>query len=314
MNDASQRGDENDQVQGAPPRVLAVDDDPSLLHFYERALEASGYSVVIADSAEDALKTLDTEAFDVIVSDLWMPGKTGLDLLREVRLRNLDLPVIIVTAAPDLQTALRALDEGALRYLVKPVNAAQLTDAVRRAVALHRMSRLKRQALELMHQGGDAPGDRVSLRLSFDRAVSTMTLAYQPVVDSESRMVFGYEALLRPKHPAFTTPSELLVHPRDLLDDQLYDAKAPLSAQAPRVILEITERSLLEEVPSAHARIESLRQLGFRLAIDDLEVLLIAEGVETAEERDTLRELRCPLMQGYFFARPGAPFPKVSSG
>jgi EAL domain-containing protein (putative c-di-GMP-specific phosphodiesterase class I) len=124
------------------------------------------------------------------------------------------------------------------------------------------------------------------------------------------------------------------------------------------VILEITERSLLEEVPSAHARIQSLRKLGFRLAIDDLgagyaglnswaqlepdlvkldmtlvrdinlmpikrslvkamidvcrdlDVALIAEGIETVEERDALRELRCPLMQGYLFARPAASFPE----
>jgi EAL domain-containing protein (putative c-di-GMP-specific phosphodiesterase class I) len=148
------------------------------------------------------------------------------------------------------------------------------------------------------------------------------------------------------------------LHPRDLLDDQLHDSRSPLSAVASQVILEITERSLLEEVPSAHARVESLRQLGFRLAIDDLgagyaglnswaqlepdlvkldmtlvrdihlmptkrslvkamidvcrdlDVLLIAEGIETAEERDALGELRCPLMQGYFFARPGPPFPE----
>lgn len=385
------------QLQGPAVRVLAVDDEPSLLHFYQRALGASGYAVEVAESADEALGMLETGAFEVIVSDLWMPGKSGLDLLREVRQRDLDLPVIIVTAAPDLETALGALDAGALRYLLKPVHSAELAEAVRRAAALHRMSRLKRQALALM-QRGDEPGELASLRITFDRAVSTMTLAYQPVVDLESRTLFGYEALLRSQEPAFPSPPQLLaaaerlgqldqvgqrvralaagvgprlpegasllvnLHPRDLLDEQLYHPQAPLSALAPRVILEITERSLLEEVPSAHARIEALRKLGFRLAIDDLGagyaglnswaqlepdlvkldmtlvrdihltptkralvramidvcrelgVELIAEGIETAEERDTLRALRCPLMQGYLFARPGAAFPEARFG
>lgn len=381
-------------------RILAVDDEPSLLHFYERTLSAHGYSVVTAENAEEALRALDAGGppFDVIVSDLWMPGKTGLDLLREVRVRDLDLPLMIVTAAPDLETALRALDEGVLRYLLKPVRGEQLVEAVRRAVALHRMSRLKRQALEMMQHPGNEPGDRASLRISFDRALAAMTLDYQPVIDPASRVVFGFEALLRPQDPAFAGPPQMLdaaerlgllnslgrrvreiaagdaprlargvnllvnLHPRDLLDEQLYDAAAPLTAVAEQVILEITERSLLEEVPSAHARVERLRGLGYRLAIDDLgagyaglnswaqlepdlvkldmalvrdihrmptkrslvkamidvcrdlDVRLIAEGIETVEERDALRDLQCPLMQGYYFARPGPAFPEPRFG
>jgi EAL domain-containing protein (putative c-di-GMP-specific phosphodiesterase class I) len=377
----------------AKPRILAVDDEPALLHYYQRAISAGGYEVVTCERPSDALTQLDGSRFDAIITDLAMPGMSGIELLRAVRTRDMDVPVIIVTASPALETALQAIDEGALRYLVKPVRAEQLMSAIERAVALGRMSRLKRQALALLQQRGDEPGDRAGAVAAFDRALSSLVMVYQPVVDVGQRTVFGYEALLRTHEKAYSSPLQLLeaaerldrlpalgrhvralvaaqadsapdvaaflvnLHPRDLLDEALFDPKAPLSKHAPRVVLEVTERSLLDDVPNPHGRIAALRALGFRVAVDDLgagyaglnsfaqlepdlvkldlslvrdihlsamkrslvqamievcrslDVHLIAEGVEIAAERDVLTELRCPLMQGYLFARPGPPFP-----
>jgi EAL domain-containing protein (putative c-di-GMP-specific phosphodiesterase class I) len=373
-------------------RVLAVDDEEALLRYYQRAVGSAGYEVVTCERPADALAELDKGRFDVILTDLAMPGMSGIELLRAARTRDMDVPVIIITASPALETALQAIDEGALRYLVKPVRAEELLSAVERAVALGRMSRLKRQALAMLQQRGDEPGDRAGAIAAFDRALAGLTMAYQPVVDVAAGTVFGYEALMRSSEKAYASPMVLLeaaerldrlndlgrrvrilvaeqvplapptsallvnLHPRDLLDNDLFDPKAPLSLQARRVILEITERSLLEDVPNPHARIARLRALGYRIAVDDLgagyaglnsfaqlepdlvkldltlvrdihlaptkrslvqamievcrqlKVLLIAEGVETAAERDVLSELRCPLMQGYLFARPGPPF------
>jgi EAL domain-containing protein (putative c-di-GMP-specific phosphodiesterase class I) len=374
-------------------RVLAVDDEEALLRYYQRAVGSAGYEVVTCERPTDALAELDKGRFDVIITDLAMPGMSGIELLRAVRTRDMDVPVIIITASPALETALQAIDEGALGYLVKPVRAEQLLSAVERAVGLGRMSRLKRQALALLQQRGDEPGDRAGAVAAFDRALTGLTMAYQPVIDVAARTIFGFEALMRSSEKAYASPMALLeaaerldrltdlgrrirnlvaeqvprapagaamlvnLHPRDLLDDHLFDPTSPLSQQAKRVILEITERSLLEDVPNPHARIARLRALGYRVAVDDLgagyaglnsfaqlepdlvkldltlvrdihlaptkrslvqamievcrqlKVLLIAEGVETAAERDVLTELRCPLMQGYLFARPGPPFP-----
>lgn len=374
-------------------RILAVDDEEALLRYYQRAIGAGGYEVVTCERPADALNELDTSRFDVIITDLAMPGMSGIELLRAVRTRDMDVPVIIITASPALETALQAIDEGALKYLVKPVHAQELLATIERAVALGRMSRLKRQALALLQQRGDEPGDRASAAAALERALSGLTMAYQPVVDVAKGTVFGYEALMRTSEKAYPSPLAVLeaaerldrlpdlgrrirelvaaqsaqapdgvavlvnLHPRDLLDEQLFDRRAPLSLVAKRVILEITERSLLEDVANPHARIARLRALGFRVAVDDLgagyaglnsfaqlepdvvkldltlvrdihlssmkrslvqamievcrtlNVLLIAEGVETAAERDVLTELRCPLMQGYLFAKPGPPFP-----
>jgi EAL domain-containing protein (putative c-di-GMP-specific phosphodiesterase class I) len=372
-------------------RVLAVDDEEALLRYYQRAIGAAGYEVTCCERPTDALAELDKTRFDVIITDLAMPGMSGIELLRAVRTRDMDVPVIIITASPALDTALQAIDEGALKYLVKPVRAEQLLGAVERAANLGRMSRLKRQALAMLQQRGDEPGDRAGAVALFERALGGLSMAYQPVIDVAAGTVFGYEALMRSVEKAYASPLALLeaaerldrlpdlgrrirelvagqvppegaallvnLHPRDLLDDQIFEPEAPLSKQAHRVILEITERSLLEDVPNPHARIARLRALGYRVAVDDLgagyaglnsfaqlepdlvkldltlvrdihlssmkrslvqamievcrslNVLLIAEGVETIEERDVLTELRCPLMQGYLFARPGPPFP-----
>ncbi|HEY2030868.1 MAG TPA: EAL domain-containing protein [Myxococcales bacterium] len=379
-------------------RILAVDDEEALLRYYQRAIGAGGYEVVTCERPADALNELDTSRFDAIITDLAMPGMSGIELLRAVRTRDMDVPVIIVTASPALETALQAIDEGALKYLVKPVRAEELLSTIERAVALGRMSRLKRQALALLQQRGDEPGDRATATAAFDRVLSGLTMAYQPVVDVAKGTVFGYEALMRTTEKSYPSPLAVLeaaerldrladlgrrirelvavqtaqapdgaailvnLHPRDLLDEQLFDRKAPLSLVAKRVILEVTERSLLEDVPNPHARIARLRGLGFRVAVDDLgagyaglnsfaqlepdvvkldltlvrdihlssmkrslvqamievcrslNVLLIAEGVETAAERDVLTELRCPLMQGYLFARPAPSFSAPALG
>src|SRR5258706_10533417 len=142
--------------------------------------------------------------------------------------------------------------------------------------------------------------------MSFERALGTLWMAYQPIVWAPSQTLFGYEALLRTREPALPHPGLVLdtaerlgrqielgrkvrasaagsladdhgevvlfvnLRPMDLLDDALLSADAPLTTVAHRVILEITERTPLEKVPNVRERVAALRRLGFRIAIDDL--------------------------------------------
>ncbi|MFO0749224.1 MAG: EAL domain-containing protein [Myxococcota bacterium] len=225
--------------------------------------------------------------------------------------------------------------------------------------------------------------------------MDAMWIAFQPIVDPAGSMR-GYEAFLRSDAPDFATaasvlelaetldrsqelgrlvrervagelaaaiPSSLVafvnLHPHELLDERLFDTSAPLSLSASHIVLEITERASLSEVPDVKARVARLRALGYRIAIDDLGagyagltsitllepeivkldmslvrdidraptsqrvvaaltamcqslgVLTVAEGVETQAERDTVVELGCDLLQGYFFARPTRGIPQV---
>jgi len=176
-----------------------------------------------------------------------------------------------------LDTAIAALECGALQYLGKPVAAEVLCASVARACTLHRLAVAKRQAQELQGMLHGAPGDLISLRLSFDNALETLWLAFQPVVRSDGR-VAGYEALApiarahAARSRAFIGAAERLGRldelgardpricsasfcraPADAIlflicmprpgDDALYGSSEPLDALARRVVFEITERA-----------------------------------------------------------------------
>lgn len=286
--------------------VLIVDDDPDVAQSLKRVLERHGIRVVLAPDGQAAVDLLEKARFDVILSDIQMPRMTGVDLLTRIRARDLDVPVLLMTGEPKLETAIEAVSLGALQYLVKPIDTKVLVRTVERASRLHRMAQVKRDAFKLAGEDELLAGDRAGLMARFDRALETLTMAFQPIVDANRRTIFGYEALVRPTEPSMANPSAILaaaerldrlhelgrrirelsatafgaapagalllvnLHTQDLLDPDLFRADAPLSAHAERVILEVTERSTLDDVRDVQERVSMLRSLGFRIAIDDL--------------------------------------------
>jgi EAL domain-containing protein (putative c-di-GMP-specific phosphodiesterase class I) len=242
-------------------------------------------------------------------------------------------------------------------------------------------------------QRSQLAADLADLELDFERALRSLTMAFQPIVRPDGAL-YGYEALMRSADPALPHPGAILdaaerlsrlerlgrnvrastarafaeadpsrglvfvnVHALDLLDRSLSSPYSPLAKLASRVVLEITERASLDNVPDVRYRVAELREMGYRIAIDDLgaghsrmnqfrpldtdfvkldmslvrnidghpvkqqlvssvtslcrdqRILVIGEGVETAAEAETLIRLGCDLLQGYFIARPGPPFP-----
>jgi EAL domain-containing protein (putative c-di-GMP-specific phosphodiesterase class I) len=368
-------------------QVLVVDDDDAIRAAVARCLERAGFRVVQAAAPSEAIKAIVGQGFDAVVSDITMPEFDGIELLRRVRSHDLDLPVVLLTGAPSLDTAVSALEHGAFRYLTKPVDWELLARTVRQAADMHALARLRRQLLALAPEGALQVGDRSGLEARFDAGLERLYLVFQPIVSFGARRVFAYEALMRSEEPSLPHPGALLdaaerlgrlrdlsravrklahractelpdgvllfvnLHPQDLDDEQLV-AEDMGRAAAGRIVYEITERARLEQVKSPRAQVERLRELGYRVAIDDIgagyaglntvaqlepEVLkldmelvrgihesalrqnlvgsmvelcrrmgmqVIAEGVETEEERDTLVALGCDLLQGFLFARP----------
>jgi EAL domain-containing protein (putative c-di-GMP-specific phosphodiesterase class I)/ActR/RegA family two-component response regulator len=374
-------------------RVLVADDDEQVLRTCERVLTAAGFQVTAAWNGSAARQQFTGGSFDAVVSDISMPEMSGIELLKEIRTRDLDVPVLLMTAFPTTDTAIAALEGGALGYLKKPFDGKALVDGVSRAVRLHRLACLKREAANLDADALKQFGDRAGLEVALESALASMWVAFQPVVRWSSQEVFAYEALMRTKelrlpHPGAVigaaerlgrlsevgravrmnvarvmhqSPVPLLfvnLHAHDLLDDELYSSDAPLSSVASNVVLEITERVSLEDIKDCEARVNALRKQGFRFAIDDLgagyaglssfaqlepevvkfdmslvrnidasatkrrlirsmstlfkemDILVVAEGVETPRERDSLIATGCDLFQGYLFARPDRGFPQ----
>ena len=381
----------------APSRglILMVDDEPAIARAYARTLGTAGFTVVTAGDGHEAANAARDKSFDVIISDIAMPGMDGIELLRTVREYDLDVPFIIMTGGPAVHSAAQAMEYGALRYLIKPVLPDDLEAVVARAVRLHQMAKIKREALEMFRLEGKHLGDRASLEARLGRAMESLWIAYQPIVSWSRRTVFAYEALVRNEEPTLRSPPDLFeaaerlgrlqelgravrdrvartldeqpmsallfinLHAMELDDDSLISADAPLSRHASRVVLEVTERAPLEKIRDVTARVAQLRGLGYRIAVDDLgagyagltsfahlepevvkvdmslirgidrspmkqkllrsiitlcrelEIQIIAEGVETVSERDALIGLGGDLCQGYLFARPEKPWTDI---
>jgi EAL domain-containing protein (putative c-di-GMP-specific phosphodiesterase class I) len=286
-----------------PTRLLLAEDDELLRRVFARLFRADGYEVDLAADGEAALELLKAKRFDAILTDIAMPRLSGIDLLRAVRERDADVPIVLMTGGPQLSTALQAIEHGAFRYLVKPVELTELKAVVRRAASFHRLAQLKREALELLGDG-TLKDDRESLERAFRRALDGLWMAFQPIVTWPNCTLFGYEALLRTDEPSLSRPPDLIaaaerlqrlpelgravrnavaaqmpcaagsifvnLHASDLVDDHLLDKSSPLSAHAGRVVLEITERAGLDAVKDAGMRVEMLKKMGYRVAIDDL--------------------------------------------
>src|SRR5262249_47724323 len=107
------------------------------------------------------------------------------------------------------ESAVQAMEYGALRYLIKPIDPEELEEAVTRAVRLHQMAKIKREALELFRLEGKHLGDRAGLEARFGNALRTLWVAYQPIVSWSSQRVFAFEALVRNEETTLRSPPDL---------------------------------------------------------------------------------------------------------
>ncbi len=116
-------------------RILVVDDDAGQRSLLETFLRAKGYRTTAAASGEAALQLLATETFSMIISDVRMPGMSGIETLRRVREKHPALPVLLVTAFADIRSAVAAMRDGAVNYLAKPIDLDEFLVTVRLALS-----------------------------------------------------------------------------------------------------------------------------------------------------------------------------------
>ncbi len=366
--------------------VLLVDDDDELRRAIGRVLRREGFNVELCADGPAATEALDRKRFDAVLSDVSMAGMNGVDLLRHIRVSDVDLPVVLLSGGADAATAIRAIEYGVYRYLLKPVDADKLVATIDKAILLYRMAQIRRDVVTVVRHK-----DQLALHTNFKSALDTLWMAFQPIARADGSL-YGYEALLRSREPALPDPGAVLraaeqldrlddvgrtvrerasaafaaapadaclfvnLHARDLMDPMLTSSAAPLSKIAHRVVLEITERAPLSQIRDVRGRIAELRAMGFRIAVDDLGagyaglgsfallepdvvkldmalvrdvhrnpmkkrlvesmasfcrdmgIMVVGEGVETAEERSTLIDVGCDLLQGFLLGKP-APLP-----
>lgn len=280
-----------------------VDDDRVSRSLHTRLMTASGYKVREAGDGMEALAQLTPEP-DLILTDISMPRLDGVALLRRVATEHPDIPVILLTGNPDLRSAIAAVEFGAHRYLIKPVNPVELQATVGKCLRLRRLAKLRREA-SVIQRDETRSTRRDDLGPKLAAAFKGLRLVWQPMFDA-SGSVTAYEGCMRTPEPGLTRPEEVLaaaaqldvnndlgrtvrrvaatsapkapggtlifvnMQASDLLDPELIDPRAPLSKFAGRVVLELTEQTSSEGIHDLTDRIGRLRSLGYRIALDDL--------------------------------------------
>ena len=217
--------------------IWIIDDDRSIRWVFEKALARTDMPFQAFSSAPEALAALETSEPQVVVSDIRMPGGSGLDFLQEIKKRLPEVPVIIMTAYSDLESAVAAFQGGAFEYLAKPFDVDQAVDIIRRAV-----EESERQSGEvpMLEETPEIIGQAPSMQEVF-RAIGRLSRSHATVmINGESGT--GKELVARALHrhsPRADKPFIAIntaAIPKDLLESELFghERGAFTGAQAAR--------------------------------------------------------------------------------
>ncbi|RUL87920.1 response regulator transcription factor [Tautonia sociabilis] len=219
-------------------RVLIVEDQKKLLQSLRRGLEEEGYEVITAATGEEGYYHATTGSFDAVVLDLMLPGRSGLEVLRDLRARGFAKPVLILTARDAVEDRVRGLDSGADDYLVKPFAFAEL---------LARLRALLRRDLsgrELFLRADDLEVDLLARRVVRDGVEVELT----------KREFELLEYLLRHKNATVT---------RDMIARDVWKE----TTTAPTNVIDVYITQLRKKVdrPPARQLIQTIRGVGYAL-------------------------------------------------
>ena len=187
------------------PSILLIDDDASLRRVIEYSLVENGYRVHAAASGEDGVAHFATDRCDAVITDITMPGMSGMEVLAKVRNIDPEVPVIIITAYGTIESAVEAMRKGAYDYITKPFNRDELRITLERAL---KMRRLERENAELRavvierHQFTGMIGNSVPMHHVLDLAARVAGSDATVMITGESGT--GKEVLARGIHYAGT--------------------------------------------------------------------------------------------------------------
>jgi two-component system response regulator PilR (NtrC family) len=210
-------------------RILVVDDEPSMREFLEILLEREGHEAVCADSAETALVAIENEDLDLIISDIRMPGMSGLELLDRVTELNPEALVVLITAHGSTETAVEAMKRGAYDYLSKPCPVDEIRLVVDRALekkSLSSENRLLRRQLDGRTRSGSILGESAQMQDVLDLIEQVAPTRANIMISGESGT--GKELVAREIHARSACRARPLVAvncgaiPEALLESELF--------------------------------------------------------------------------------------------
>ncbi|MCA9014729.1 MAG: sigma-54-dependent Fis family transcriptional regulator, partial [Planctomycetaceae bacterium] len=154
------------------PRILVIDDEQSMCELIETDLRLRGMHVDWFTDARKAITAIDHNNYDVVLTDIRMPGTTGLQLCQQLTEFRPDIPVVLMTAFGSLETAVSAMRAGAYDFITKPIEMDLLAITVRRAIDHHRLTeqvRLLKESTQPVRSFGDMIGNSPAMQALYDQ-------------------------------------------------------------------------------------------------------------------------------------------------
>ena len=205
--------------------LLLVDDDPNTLASLSRAFRLAGHDATVCDSAARAVELLATESFDVILSDVVMPGRSGLELLEDLKKAGVKTPIVLISGQANIEMAVKATKLGALDFLEKPLSTEKLLVTVENALRLSRLedeNRELRQRLGKHELVGSGPAMK-KLIAQIDRVAASETrVCILGATGTGKELVARaiHEKSPRQEHPFITLNCAAV--PAELIESELF--------------------------------------------------------------------------------------------
>jgi two-component system response regulator AtoC len=298
-------------------RVLVVDDEENLRHMLQILLRREGYEAVGASSVEAAIGELELQPFDVILVDLRMPGRPGLELVDEVRRRRLGTTVVVMTAYGSKEVAIEAMKRGAYDYLSKPFETDELVLLLRKAEERERLFRenqtLRRQLSAGGHEVETGLGDMVAKSGRMTELFRTIRkiAEFKTTVLVGGESGTGKELVARALHrysPRRDAPFIAVncgAIPAPLLESELFGHRKGAFTDASR-----DRRGLFEEATGGTVFLDEIGELPLALQVKLLRVLQEEEIRRLGDTQDlaidvrvvaaTARDLAAEVQKGNF--------------
>ncbi len=212
-----------------PAKILVVDDEAKMRRVLQMMLEENGYQVGLAENGDKALDKMKQANFNLVITDMKMPGKNGLELLRDLRKIDEELPVIVMTAYGSVPTAVEAMRAGAYDYILKPFDLKEMKAVAGKALAMEKLlrrSRYLQEELEAKYEFRDIVGKSPRIQEVFKLVRQVAPTKSTVLISGESGT--GKELIARAIH--FHSPREkeplIVVNcaalPETLLESELF--------------------------------------------------------------------------------------------
>ena len=215
-----------------PGRILIMDDEPTLRQTLARILQRAGYEVTTAENGHQGLAFMEAGGFDLVYLDIRMPGLSGLDVLDWIHSSHPDIPVVLFTAQPDLNSAVEALRRGARDYLLKPLKPQALLDRTRILLAAQQKDQRRKEieaqieALQVeLKQLLDTPSDQPLPETNFIQSDRYFKCG-EMVLDLHARRLSLHEQVINLPPTSFNYLLVLARHSPEVVGFQTLAAEA----------------------------------------------------------------------------------------